>query len=160
MALVKVREVVYLQSDPGMYVIGNILRNLSPKELRAPLPVPASLFGLPYFKALNDEYVTFYKAVANKPFWNGTNGFVDKSSSITSFLCTDAARAIYEDATKAFATFTPKYPDYRPQSGSEPVAAAAENLMNMRSNAEALQAARRFVAYASGAGERGTPHKL
>jgi tRNA(Arg) A34 adenosine deaminase TadA len=160
MALAKVREVVYLQSDPGMYVIGNILRNLTTKDLRAPLPVPASLFGFPYFKALNDAYLAFYKTVTDQSFWKSPDGFVDRSPSITSFLCTDAARAIYDEGARAFAAMTLKYPDHKPASRKEPAATMKENLENMLSNAEALRSAQRFVAYANTVGERGTPHKL
>jgi tRNA(Arg) A34 adenosine deaminase TadA len=62
MTLAKVKEVVYLQTDPGMYGIGNILYNLthdSQKKARgvpAPLPIAASAFGLRYFHELDSAY--------------------------------------------------------------------------------------------------------
>ena len=40
MALGRVREVVYLQTDPGMYSISNILRRLTAgTKLEAPVPI-------------------------------------------------------------------------------------------------------------------------
>lgn len=52
MALAQVREVVYLQTDPGMYFIGRILRNLTTSKLRAPLPISAGEVDSDFFETL------------------------------------------------------------------------------------------------------------
>jgi tRNA(Arg) A34 adenosine deaminase TadA len=47
MALGNVREVVYLQTDPGTYWVGRVLRNLTNDQ--APLPIAGGEIGLGYF---------------------------------------------------------------------------------------------------------------
>ena len=70
--------------------------------------------------------------------------------SITSFLCTDASREIFDDGGKQLDRIELKYPDYRPPS------AGAQTL----TNAQCLKEARDFFAYADVEGYRGSPHKL
>jgi tRNA(Arg) A34 adenosine deaminase TadA len=159
MALGRVKHVVYLQRDPGMYLIGNILRNLATSDLPAPLPIPGCHFGLTYYDRLNAAYERFRGVVRERPFWRG-QGRTDSSPSITSFLCTDEARTIFSQATAEFLRLELSYPAYKPDSGNEPAAVREMNLQRMLSNAEALDAARQFVAYVSASGNRGTPHQL
>jgi tRNA(Arg) A34 adenosine deaminase TadA len=156
MALGRVREVVYLQTDPGMYFIGRILRNLTDVGLRAPLPISAGEIGLSYFGELDTAFTDFVRRVATEPFWrNGT--VTDTSPSVTSFLCTKNARDIYGEARREFANLNADssalaYPDYRPgQADGSPITTA-------KSNADALDEARDFLAYAITSGRRGTPH--
>lgn len=66
MALGCVRQVVYVQRDPGMYLISNILRNLTQPTLRAPLPIRAAEFGLEYADRLDQAYQSFTREVANR----------------------------------------------------------------------------------------------
>jgi tRNA(Arg) A34 adenosine deaminase TadA len=59
MSLGRVKQVVYLQSDPGTYVIGNIMYNLAGVEggdgsSLAPLPIPGAAVGLPHIARLNE----------------------------------------------------------------------------------------------------------
>jgi hypothetical protein len=64
MALGRVRQIVYLQTDPGMYFIGRILRNLTDDKLRAPLPITGAQIDLPYFEQLDQALDDFHAAVA------------------------------------------------------------------------------------------------
>jgi len=101
MALGQVKAVVYLQHDPGMYVIGNILHNLTTPGLRAPRPIAGSDFDFAPFELLNTGYAEFYHAVQDPskapPFYIYPSGDKppDRTPSITSFLCTDLALSIF-----------------------------------------------------------------
>jgi tRNA(Arg) A34 adenosine deaminase TadA len=132
MALARVKEVVYLQTDPGMYLIGNILRNLTDDKLRAPRPIAASEIGLPYLAELNDEFSRFKVEVESKPF-HVLGKREDRSQSVTSFLCTKVARDIYGRARREFEALP---------ATSDPVREAAQ-----------------FLRYATENGRRGTPHR-
>jgi tRNA(Arg) A34 adenosine deaminase TadA len=152
MALGKVKAVVYLQHDPGMYVIGNILRNLTTDALRAPLPVSADRVGLAYYSDLNKAFKEFFKEVLANPFYED-GSTVDKSQSITSFLCTDKALEIFDRAFKEFMSFEPQYPDFCPGDSGK---ADPRVLSNLKVQAHI----RSFYQYAVDCGQRGTPHKL
>ncbi len=159
MALARVREVVYLQTDPGMYFIGRILRNLTDDELRAPLPISGGEIALSQFAALDGAFTEFKAQVADKPFHKPTpDGKADSSRSVTSFLCTKRARDIYGAARDEFAALVAdparlNYPDHRPGDGDGvPVRTAL-------TNAEVLGEANDFLRYATSMGRRGTPHR-
>lgn len=156
MALGSVKEVVFLQRDPGQASIGNILRNLIPENgsFSPPNPIPADAFGVACFERLAQEFAAFGAGVGAKPFFKGPDGFVDRSASITSFLCTDAARDAFIAGADAFEAMELGFPDHRPDDGN------GHPLPRGRTNAEALAHARAFLAYAIGRGHRGTPHKL
>jgi tRNA(Arg) A34 adenosine deaminase TadA len=111
MALARVKEVVYLQKDYGMYCIGNILYNLTNPvkgpagkianpHMPAPLPIPASHFDFPYYGMLNQAYEHYHKSVGTKPF----DGGKEIRPSVTSFLCTDEAYDIFKKAAGALET--------------------------------------------------------
>lgn len=152
MTLGGVGRVIYLHSDPGQYVIGNILYNLTAKPGKAPRPIAANQFGFEYFDKLNQAYADFYKKVQNKPFYIGSDGKEDKSPSITSFLCTDPAKDLYDAAAKELQDIVLTYPDFRPDGPNV-------NPERVLSNAEALKHVRGFIDYAVSIGRRGTPHK-
>jgi len=155
----QVKAVVYLQHDPGMYVIGNILHNLTTPGLKAPRPIAGSDFDFAPFDLLNTGYVEFYHAVQDPskapPFYIYPSGDKppDRTPSITSFLCTDLALSIFCNASAQFDGLNLQYPDYRP-------ADEGPAKSKPKSNAEALAEARSFFQYASDCGRRGTPHKL
>ncbi len=157
MALGSVKEVVFLQRDPGQNSIGNILRQLSPEKssFKAPLPIPADTIDFGGFQKLSDAYDDFAKEVGNKPFFTPTIGNPDKSPSITSFLCTDAALGVFSEAKKDFdALRTLSAPNHVPTNSSgNPVAEAL-------TNQDVLAHTRAFFGYASTEGKRGTPHQL
>ena len=99
MTLGKVWRVVYLQSDPGAKLIGNILHNL---ERDAPLPISTDNVGSPYFKELNEAFKEFGDRVKKEePFFvpKDSNKKPDKSASPTSFLCTKMAQDIFGRGT-------------------------------------------------------------
>jgi tRNA(Arg) A34 adenosine deaminase TadA len=163
MTLANLNSVVYLQSDPGQYRIGNILFNLSnPQSISHPSanPVPAAKYGAPepigadqfnfgYKGALEAGYQKFAAAMSapNAYFWRSQDGEQrDNSVSITSYLCTDEARGIYKAGADELMVLTATNGDYRPESGA-------------MTNAAVLELARHFRAYVRGAGHRGTPHK-
>jgi tRNA(Arg) A34 adenosine deaminase TadA len=152
MALAQVKEVIYLQTDTMVYFIGRILRNLTVESLRAPLPIAGGEIDFTYFEALNRAYNDFAVAVGEKPFWHGPDGKVDSKKSVTSFLCTAAARAIYaagKDQLAGLVAGDEKLaaPDYRPRERS-------------LTNGEALAEAQHFLDYARSTGRRATPHNL
>ena len=75
--------------------------------------------------------------------------FVDYDSAITSFLCIDAARDIFEEGGKQLDSMTLKFPT-----------AKHPNERDVLSNQECLEEARSFFKYADLEGYRGSPHKL
>jgi tRNA(Arg) A34 adenosine deaminase TadA len=168
MTLANLKSVVYLQSDPGQYRIGNILFNLSnprpvshPTSLAppvqkygAPEPISADLFGFAHESALEASYQRFVAAMgANGAyFWKSANGEPpDTSTSITSFLCTDEARSIFDAAARELDMLPLEYDSFQPGLPNEAIPALT--------NAEVLNQARRFRQYVRNAGHRGTPHK-
>jgi tRNA(Arg) A34 adenosine deaminase TadA len=162
MSLGGVKQVVYLQNDFTAYMIGNIMFNLANRVAGglpgAPTPIPASAVGLQQFKALNDANLAFVKDIQDAKNRNDTTRaffvspdktFVDYDPSITSFLCTDAARDIFEEGGKQLDTMTLKFPT-----------AKHPNEREVLSNQECLEEARSFFKYADLEGYRGSPHKL
>jgi tRNA(Arg) A34 adenosine deaminase TadA len=168
MSLGRVKQVVYLQNDPGAYMIGDIMYNLAGKEdgdgsSLAAIPIPASAVGLSCRTKLNAAYSEFMKDMDDArqhkdvsrafflPPGDGSNPALtpDFSNSITSFLCTDAAFAIFESGAKEFDALDPRHPTA--QYGTDPDAFT---------NKKALDEARSFFAYADVEGFRGSPHKL
>ncbi len=156
MMLGRVKEVVYMQPDTGMYNIGNILFNLSKGGgLAAPSPLPASAFGLDYFEALAEGFRQFKNEMSEeKPFVVFPGGKRKTTTSITSYLCTDIARDIFKAAHDEFNALSSEnlnYGDFKPDQDGE---AASEGL----SNQEVLAEVQDFFKYAVKNGDRGTPH--
>ena len=151
MALGAVKEVVYLQRDPGQSSIGNILRRLStPDSFQAPLPLPADLLGLEQFGKLTQACNAFLKGVSDRPFYLSPDGQRDVSPSITSFLCTDAAFEIFDSGRATFqSTHIAKYPDFKPSDHPK-----------VLTNSSVISNTQRFYAYAISDGRRGTPHNV
>ncbi|MEQ1515903.1 MAG: deaminase [Usitatibacteraceae bacterium] len=159
MALASVLRVVYLQSDPGQFLIGNMLYNLTGRAARrygAPEPLSADAFGFEHKQALDQAYAAYYKTLADDPeayfFRQVGSSKKDSSKGITSFLCTDAALEIYATAAEQLARFAPNYGSYRPdKSDGKPD--------DVKSNADALSHARQFLNHALREGNRATPHR-
>jgi tRNA(Arg) A34 adenosine deaminase TadA len=175
MTLGNVKSVVYLQSDPGQYRIGNILYNLSnpwsvthphsrpeeqtpPATLQkygAPESIGAEMFGFPLKAFLEKAYYDFTCEIRANPaisyFWKPAQGSdVDARPSITSFLCTDSAKQLFDQAAMALANFELRYPNFPPKKPGQP---------NVLTNKQALEQAIRFRSYVQASGRRGTPHK-
>jgi hypothetical protein len=166
MALARVKEIVYLQTDPGMYLVGNILRNLtrpipgiqkSTGSLTSPMPVSGENIDLEYFTRLNEGFLSFPELLESQPFFKPYNTQLPekRSPSITSFLCTKAAFDIYSEAFEEFMSLTIdklKYPDYKPLKNGKV-------LENARTNQIVLAEIKDFYQYATVSGKRATPHK-
>lgn len=136
MTLGNVRDVVYLQDDPGQYKIGNIMYRLTAPfkpggKHSAPRPIPANLVGLNGFDKLNAAY----------------NAFYDKHrSGMTAFLCTDAAYKIFLEAEQALVDYEVIY-----RGEADP---KSSRLTNEGVKVECLS----FYQYVVDKGRRGTPH--
>lgn len=138
MTLGQVKEVVYLQTDPGQYRIGDMMFNLAGS---GPKPISADTFDFAWKKRLDQGYQDFQANISDdKPFHRRSSDDKkpNKSASMTSFLCTDAALDIFDDAARAFQSFQPQHD------------------INLR----IVDGAKRFFAYAANDGNRGTPHTL
>jgi tRNA(Arg) A34 adenosine deaminase TadA len=96
MALAKVKQVVYLQTDPGQYGVGNIMRNMTAGTgLPAPQPVPAERFGFEIHRDLDAAYLAFRNRGPDQAMVTDAMGAPTsdaRTTSITSFLCTKVAQ--------------------------------------------------------------------
>jgi tRNA(Arg) A34 adenosine deaminase TadA len=159
MSLARVKQVVYLQNDPGQYRVGNIMFNLAGEDQHGPLstlPVPASLLGMTCMQDLNLAYADFVARIKAAQGRNDAHGAYfcaggaappDFDISITSFLCTDRAREIFARTAQQFL------------SGRVEELPPPERDSAM-TNAQCLRHALQFYQYADIEGFRGTPHKL
>lgn len=159
MALARVRQVVYLQEDPGMYMIGNILRNLTEgTKLEAPMPIPGNLFGLSYYDRLNKAFDEFPVRLKERPFFNPHNSSQKPNAdpSITSFLCTDFSKSIFGEAEVELGNITA---EKLKRSTHQPMSRAGTLMSSALTNAECLSEIKSFVEYAIQSGRRATPHR-
>lgn len=152
MALGQVKAVVYLQQDPGVASIGNILRRLTEKtNLQSPVPISANMIGLDCFDQFSTAFQQFTEqqlSMTGEPFHRAENSHPQYTDSITSFLCTKAAYQVYRAGEQAFDASTDQtlqFPGYRPHALA-------------LTNSEALIEAKSFRQYAIDKGKRGTPH--
>lgn len=166
MALARVKEIVYLQTDPGMYLVGNILRNLtrpisgipnSTGGLTSPMPISGADFDFEYFNRLNESFSKFPELLKSSPFYKPNNPQLPekKNPSITSFLCTKSAFEIYSNAFDEFGSLAVddlKFPDYKPLKNGKV-------LENAKTNQFVLAEIKDFYQYATVSGKRATPHK-
>lgn len=152
MALAQVRQVIYLQTDPGAVFIGRILRNLiNSDRLKAPLPISGKEVDMDCFAELNDGYDQFARTISpTNPFWKSKKdpAQFDKEPSVTSFLCTSNARAIYRRyGTLPADAGALRAPDYVPS-----------DVVGGPKNSEVLEGVTAFLDYAKSRGRRATPH--
>jgi tRNA(Arg) A34 adenosine deaminase TadA len=158
MALARAWRVVYLQPDHGMYLIGNMLRNLTrDTDLESPVPISGDQIGLEYFGQLDDGFANFAKQLEREAFFNPADGgAAKKRHSVTSFLCTRMARKIYRDAAKRFLALEKDdivYPKYVPLDRYN------EKIDDALPNRKLVKEARDFYEHAIGSARRATPHK-
>lgn len=152
MMLAQIKEVVYLQTDPGMFWVGRILHNLSNGKSRAPRPIAAAEIGLRQFAELDAAYSRFRREVNDaRPFFAPDEGDPDVSDSLTSFLCTEEARAIFQSGSDELDGLVRggslAEPGFRPAGAPAPL-----------TNAEVVAEAGDFLGYALNHGSRATPH--
>ncbi len=168
MTLGNVNAIVYLQTDPGQYRVGNLLYNLTrplqpPKQgeivtkYGAPEPIAADLFGFEYKHQLDEGYRKFVDEVSSEqhpPFFvsNNPKHKPDRSTSVTTFLCTDPAMDVFEAARVELETLRVEHPDHKP-------ARASEDSGSILSNEMVLDHARAFLNHVRHKGRRGTPHR-
>jgi tRNA(Arg) A34 adenosine deaminase TadA len=166
MSLAGLKQIIYLQNDFTAYRIGNIMFNLANPVAGAPgapIPIPGADIGLEHFKLLNDANLDFAHKITEAKAKNDTSrafyispdkSFVDFDPGVTSFLCTDAARDLFEDGAKLLDSMQLKFPDHRfPDT-------PASDRGKVLTNADSLAQARDFYRYADVEGYRGSPHKL
>jgi len=164
MMLGRVKDVVYMQSDTGMYKIGMLLHHLTTKKkdggkpdfIKAPRPLSADQMGAKIVSSLDDAFDNFLSDIkTGLPFFKPTSGRESRSSSITSFLCTEQALMPFHEAAEVFEAMTLAHPFY-PFTSEEDRDKKTNRVL---SNSEALNEARQFVLYAKQKGQRGTPHR-
>jgi tRNA(Arg) A34 adenosine deaminase TadA len=174
MSLAGVKQIIYMQNDFTAYKIGNLMyvlaNRLNTTDDRdhplnipgAPIPIAGSEIGLDEFKALNDANLDFAKNIQaagnaspvnlDGAFFVPENGRPDFDPSITSFLCTDVARTIFENGGNRLETLTLQFPDWKLPDKLDRAKALT--------NSQRLKHAREFYTYADIEGYRGSPHKL
>lgn len=144
MTLGNAKEVVYLQEDPGQYKIGNIMFRLTEsadpsKKALAPRPISAQLFNFHYCLGLAEKFEEFKET--------------QKTSSITSFLCTESAYLLFLEAESEFQALLltgVKHPEWKLNYTS--------GQQSKLSNKEVLEECIGFYRYVTDKGRRGTPH--
>ncbi|NNF57662.1 MAG: hypothetical protein HKN04_05415, partial [Rhodothermaceae bacterium] len=169
MTLAGVKEIVYLQPDPSVYGIGNILRRLSKNDdprvtyLQAPLPVSGASIGLSGYDEMAEAFLQFEAAQRARTGGafklDGDTGEERFTDNITSFLCTEPAHAFFLRGWPELKALEETYvadPDaptaqYRPALPDETQAL---------SNHEAVERAMAFYRYVRTKGDRGTPHRV
>ena len=171
MSLAAIKQVIYIQNDFTAYKIGNIMYNLANRKADAQgkgstpgaaIPIAASEIGLDEFARLNAANLAFAKDIVaagntnppdvSRAFFVGQDGKADFDPAISSFLCTDKARAIFADGGSKLDTLklehgASKFPN-------------APDRPDVLSNDDCLNHAKDFYSYADIEGYRGSPHKL
>lgn len=170
MTLAGVKEVVYLQPDPGMYRIGYMLRQLTERTdgktyLQAPLPISPPDIELSGIDELLSDFASFVDEQRREdgepfavipPHGPAKPSQNKYTTSITSFLCTEPAYRFFARGWVDMKTLEQAYaaqvegcfPDWTPP------------LADALSNREALAEAMDFYRYARTKGNRGTPHRV
>jgi len=163
MALGNVKEVVYLQQDPGMYRIGNILYQLNRGLPQAPRPRRAGEIDLDrYSDDLDDgfqRYVADMDSERGDPFWippPNSGKADDWGQAISSYLCTTHAFEIYERGRDEFEALVQQRTSV--SSSWRGLDRDGNAVPDGLTNTEAVEEAQKFLEYAKGPGRRGTPH--
>ena len=162
MMLGRVKNVIYLQTDPGMYRIGDLLHTMTARKkkedfIRAPEPISASRIKMNIVNDLDNAFARFSEKPNAKPYFYSAHNssYNAKRNSITSFLCTEAALKPFSNAADAFDNTNIKYKTYKPKRSGD----TDSDIRSKLSNKSAYSKAKKFVSYAIEKGHRGTPHK-
>ena len=157
MALARLRDVFFLQSDHSMYCVGNIMHNASPPHMKAPRPHSIAELGLgDLISEMDEAFLKFEKVMqegdANEdeaavpPFVRrGRDRRPKWSASVTTFLCSEWAKQVFEKHKIALGSLALEEPDFRPP-----------NIPSALTNAECLLEAQDFFDYVTNEGHRGT----
>ena len=150
MALARVKEVVYLQADDGARRAANVIYNLQPygASLR---PVQAHHCGVNFGTRLAkafDDYKAMVTDKNQRAFFKPSDASKkeERSTSLSTFLCTDAAKDIYDEGAALFSDAVAA--ERRARAAGRPADGTRPDLVNMGD----------FFDYASAGGHRGTPH--
>jgi len=133
-------------------------RDPADQSTLSPIPIAGSAVDVRQFNELNASYQKFKKTILDAKNQNNPDraffiprdgGPPDFAPSITSFLCTDDAYAIFSAGADELKNMELKFP-------------AERNPTKQMSwtNQQCLDHARRFFDYADVEGFRGSPHKL
>lgn len=152
----RVAKLVYLQTDPGVAALSNLMCKLAGTNKEgsnlAPVPVHGACIDFPYSHSLDEGYARF---MSNSPSSSESHDFelahrpsnsFARDRSITSYLCTPYAQSQFSRGGKEFDTLQLQFPTYR-CSLSE----------HSASNEECLSEARMFFEYVSSRGKRRPP---
>ncbi|MES2589240.1 MAG: hypothetical protein V4622_09675 [Bacteroidota bacterium] len=148
MTLGNVKEVVYLQDDPGQDKIGNILFRLTEskdllKKGTAPRPIPAKAFNLDYLEKLSKAFDLYKEKTKNQ--------------SITSFLCTQSSFDIFLEAEEEFSKLDKASLKFPLWKGTYLDSEGKEQKTEL-DNEAVLNECIQFYKYAALKARRGTPH--
>jgi hypothetical protein len=151
MCLGSVKDVVYLQWDQGQFLVGNMMRRATtavPMGFTAPRPIRGDEFGFEYFTRLNAANEAFSADVVSRPFFTRPGARPISSPAVTSFLCTDSARAICADAHGEFIGWR--------EAGFQ----AHRPISSALTNQQALVEAHDFLDWMDQLDSRGAPHRV
>lgn len=156
MALARVKEVVYLQPDPGAFGVANILYNLKPYDAAA-RPITAVHCGMDHGERLDAGFEAFRQLLQGPggDFFH-KNGAVDRKVRLTRFLCTDKARSVFvEGADELLVAMGEKAPT--PEIQKKLKEGKLKDFFDYVKNIE-VEMVGAFLEYAIRGGHRGTPH--
>lgn len=164
MTLAGVKDVVFLQPDPGMYQIGYILRRLTKNDngktyLQAPRPISPfdiQLDGIDSLLKQFDDFNSQQSSKAGQPFARIAGDSKYKAYSITSFVCTQSAYDFFllgcanlESLDRQYEIEKTGHPNWVP-----------DGVEGALTNRQALAEAMDFYQYVKDKGYRGTPHRV
>jgi len=164
MCLASVKDIVYLQWDQGQFLIGNMMWQATKDQKKdgfgAPRPIRGDDFDFDYFMMLNDANEDFRKKLDNGAvfYTNPDSKAVNRTPSVTSFLCTDAARAIFFKASAELERLGKRdleCGDWRPEGN--PTALKNEDVLTQAK--DFLNWAKQFDRF-NMLGSRGAPHRV
>jgi tRNA(Arg) A34 adenosine deaminase TadA len=148
MALARIKEVVYLQADDGARRAANVIYNLKPYSASLK-PISSRQCGVDFGERLNQAYEDYKRTIvdARQPAFfvpHDPTKPPERSTSLATFLCTDAARDLFDQGELELAKLNARPDEQRKVQQLTP--------------AEVLKDIDDFFGYASKGGYRGTPH--
>jgi len=137
LSLGRADDVVYGMRDPTTPDLSAIVYNLSPKAMGVPRPSPSPASDLE--SDLAEAYADFARSQRNRegePFFVAPDGTETYTASLSAFLCTDDAFAVFQEHAARFDAYVLAHGDFAPRDGA-------------LSNADALRAARDWLRRAA-----------
>jgi tRNA(Arg) A34 adenosine deaminase TadA len=159
MSLAKIKEVVFVQHDPGAYGIAAALYHLADAAGTPNVrPISAPDFDFEPGRRLNAAFERFAHGVSpEKPFYVDGDGQPITQPAVASFLCTDAARDEFSHAWDVLAAYElTDEPSFAPTVLDQ----RGQVIDQVLTNADLLVHLRAFLDHAVRLGNRGTPHRV